>query len=945
MSVFHNNVLSGAAGQAGGAAAFSLEKSVRFNRPDSANLSRTFAAGNRKTFTLSWWMKSCSYTNNARIFAKGLSAQQFSIMHSGVSDDRRRFYCYFNLDSPTDVSTLTFTGEHRDFSSWAHYCIAFDTTQATDSDRIKFYYNGVQQTDFIGTPNWPTQNASFKWNNSGDTYYIGGISTYRIDAYLADMYHIDGQQLDCTSFGEFDDNGVWQAKDASDLTFGTNGFHLFDFANESTVGHDSSGNENDWTVTNISSNSSPVYSNYVSGYNNSLGSEPTTNLFDGDTSTSFYSSTTSGSGIKFVPPTDITGSIELYLRNGDTVNSTFSYSLDNGSTFTNLTTTAGNGSYVSIGSQTISNTNGIIVRHITTDGTNSVNWRAIRVDSSVLTDGSGADLDVLRDVPKNGSADDDTGAGGEVSGNYCTFNPNDSNQTHSNGNLEVTSAGNTSPRAGTGTIAVSSGKWYWEVTVSAISLQKGIIGVVEAAYDGNGSSIPNSSSNGVFYFGEQGQKIIDNTTTSYGASYSTNDVIGVAFNLDDDEITFYKNGSSQGTITTKTFTGAYKLAVGHGSSSGSTSYILNAGARAFAYAAPSGFKALCTTNLPTPTIADGSEYFDVVEYSGSGWPSTTNPSQSITGLSFSPDFVWAKAKNATYPHGLFDTVRGVNRQLRSNGANAESVGSGTSASLVSFDSDGFSLGPDGGAGSINYGNGEYVAWTWDAGSSTVSNTDGDVTSSVRANQTAGFSIVKWNPSSNGQSVGHGLNAVPEFIMAKALDNGHSWRVYHKDLSSGKNLLLDTDQNEQTYSADIDTVSSTVFDGSQGLTGSSLNNNIAYCFTSVAGYSAFGSYTANGSIDGPFVHTGFAVAWLMTKRADHSASWEIHDLRRPGYNPQDERLLADSSTTEVSGNNVDFLSNGFKIRNTFSGMNNTSGDTYIYAAFAENPFQANGGLAR
>jgi hypothetical protein len=135
-------------------------------------------------------MKSCSFTNNARIFAKGLSANQFSIMHSGVSDDRRRFYCYFNLESPTDISTLTFTGEHRDFSSWAHYVLAFDTTQATDSDRIKFYYNGVQQTDFIGTPNWPTQNASFKWNNSGDTYYIGGISSYHIDAYLADMYHI-----------------------------------------------------------------------------------------------------------------------------------------------------------------------------------------------------------------------------------------------------------------------------------------------------------------------------------------------------------------------------------------------------------------------------------------------------------------------------------------------------------------------------------------------------------------------------------------------------------------------------------------------------------------------------------------------------------------------------------------------------------------------------------
>ena len=365
----------------------------------------------------------------------------------------------------------------------------------------------------------------------------------------------------------------------------------------------------------------------------------------------------------------------------------------------------------------------------------------------------------------------------------------------------------------------------------------------------------------------------------------------------------------------------------------------NFGARSFVHSAPSGYKALCTANLPTPTIADGSDYFDAKLYTG------TEATLTVSGYEFSPDLVWRKGRQAVSGsitespnHLLFDTVRGAGKKLMSNDAAAEDTGSTT---LTAFTSDGFTLGnsTDG-----NDSPQTYVAWAWEASDSTVSNTDGDVTSSVRANQSAGFSIVKWNPSSNGQSVGHGLNAVPEFIMAKALDNGHSWRVYHKSLSSGKNLLLDSTYGQDTYSADIDTVSSTVFDGGSGLTGSSLNNNIAYCFTSVEGYSAFGSYVGNGSTDGPFVHTGFAVQFLMVKRIDSSGEWAINDATRNTYNPASNALFPDRTDAEDATRHVDLLSNGFKLKNS-SPIYNSSGGDYVWMALAKNPFQANGGLAR
>jgi hypothetical protein len=233
----------------------------------------------------------------------------------------------------------------------------------------------------------------------------------------------------------------------------------------------------------------------------------------------------------------------------------------------------------------------------------------------------------------------------------------------------------------------------------------------------------------------------------------------------------------------------------------------------------------------------------------------------------------------------------------------------------------------------------------------ASNFDGSIQTTVRANQTAGFSIVSYTGVGTvGTTIGHGLNAAPEVIIIKNRDVAFDWVVGHQalDASAPWDKYLRLNKTDAVADSNViwnDTApTSSVFTvGGSSLTNDNTEAFIAYCFAPVKNYSQFGEYAANGVEDGPFIYTGFAVAWVMTKRNDGTGRWEIHDYKRPGYNPQDDYLRADSSAAEASAD-CDFLSNGFKIRNTASGQN-ASGGNFIYAAFAENPFQANGGLAR
>jgi hypothetical protein len=368
----------------------------------------------------------------------------------------------------------------------------------------------------------------------------------------------------------------------------------------------------------------------------------------------------------------------------------------------------------------------------------------------------------------------------------------------------------------------------------------------------------------------------------------------------------------------------------------------NFGQRPFAYTAPSGYKALCTTSLSAPTIEDGSDYFDTTLYTGNG------STQSITGLNFSPDLVWIKNRAAADSHKLTDTVRGATEELESDTTAAEAT---NADGLTAFNSDGFDLGAD---AEYNTNTETYVAWAWDAGSSTVSNTDGSITSQVRANPSAGFSIVSYTGTKANATIGHGLGVAPEMIIVKCLDTARNWVVGHQGIASDPwtdYLLL----NSTAAKADLDTIwndtapTSTVFTVGSANGINSQEAHVAYCFAPVEGYSAFGSYTGNGSTDGPFVYTGFRPRWVLIKCSTTGGSnfdWFIYDAARDAFNASYRILTANSSGAETVATGgtytdmyIDILSSGFKVWTNYQS-HNSNGSTYIYCAFAENPFALN-----
>ena len=537
---------------------------------------------------------------------------------------------------------------------------------------------------------------------------------------------------------------------------------------------------------------------------------------------------------------------------------------------------------------------------------------------------AGTGNDSLVDTPT--SYGTDTGAGGEVRGNYCTLNPLASTGTNSNGNLDgVTNPANTTHA----TFALpATGKWYFETVMT----NSGLLNVGLAAYkpDGNIYLISNS-----VLYSSSGVKNVDGVTdVPYGATFASGDIIGVACNADTGSVTFYKNNVSQGAITHQ----VSGLFPSFGNGFSTTNYTVNFGQRAFAYTAPSGFKALCDTNLPAPLTAKPNTLMDAVLYTGTG------ANQTISSLGFGPDLVWIKRRDSGNSHRLFDAVRGAQKHLTSNGTDEEYT---AATSLDSFNSNGFTLGANtDGQTNVNISGGSYVAWTWDAGTSTVSNTSGSITTQVRANVSAGFSIVTYTGTGTAPSTfGHGLGVTPGFIIVKTRATADNWVVYHSSLGISKALILQTTGAEVTISNYWSPVNSTVF--GQTLAGAGPNNGtqVAYCFAPVVGYSSFGSYTGNGSADGPFVYTGHRSRWLMIKKSSNTGSWIIWDSARDTYNYFQYKLGANLSVAENDAGNIgysyqetlDSCSNGFKLRST-NQFTNTSGETYVFASFAENPFQ-------
>jgi len=349
------------------------------------------------------------------------------------------------------------------------------------------------------------------------------------------------------------------------------------------------------------------------------------------------------------------------------------------------------------------------------------------------------------------------------------------------------------------------------------------------------------------------------------------------------------------------------------------------------------------------TIDDPSAYFQTALYTSGTGASITVTNDGNSDLQ--PDWIWIKVRNGTNNHNTFDTSRGVTNRLKPNTTDAEDSGSG-----VSVNSDGFATGTS--LGDINNTGGanNYVAWQWKSqGGSTVSNTDGSITSTVQANTTAGFSIVTYTGTgSAGATVGHGLGAVADCLIVKSLDSATNWQFISKPLDSDKFLELnatDGQLSQGTYNMFNSTKpTSTIFTlGNHANTNKSGGESyVAYCFAEKKGYSKFGSYKGNGhATDGPFVYLGFKPSWLLYRNVSRSENWIIEDIKRNPFNrvagAKLQANVSDAETTETRWG-FDFLSNGFKVRNTEAqNANNGSGETIIYMAFAEHPFVGSDGV--
>jgi hypothetical protein len=794
---------------------YSIDNSLRFNDNDSAYLSRTpSSTTNRRTWTWSSWVKVSRGDINLGLF--NVNNPSNNQIRLNLFSGKLNLTSYIGGTRQYYVRTEAI---YRDVSAWYHFVVSFDTTQATASNRVKFYVNGELITNFTNS-DYPTLNYD-DYVNTTNPFVIGygdNSPAYYFDGYMAECHFIDGTAKSPTDFGEFDeDSGIWKPIEYTG-SYGTNGFYL-DFENSGSLGADQSGNGNNFTPTNLAS------------------------------------------------------------------------------------------------------------------------------------------TDQTTDTPTN---------------NFATFNPlaRNNGNTYTEGNT-VYDYSNNFMRNGVATMGVSSGKWYAEFQKSDATTIH-LFGVVADNFVSDGRTVTDTSGNNDYGRGHTGTLYLQSfnssqdiyqdgsdTGTNVDFTSTTDDIIMVAFDVDTKKIWFGKNGtwSSSGNPATgsnpsHTYSGTgeapFYFSVGTENTSpiranfGNPSFSISSGNTDdngygnFEYAPPSGYLALCTQNLATelsPTIDDGSQYFNTVLYTGNV------TARSITGVGFQPDWIWFKKRSSpAQNHTVYDSTRGTNKILFPDATDAEAT---NSSQVTSFDSDGFSLG----TGTLtNYNAGTYVAWNWKAnGGTTSSNTDGSITSTVQANTTAGFSIVTFTGTGLDATVGHGLNVAPDMVIVKSRDAVRNWPVYHRSLGGDDSLKLNlTDATTTSLDCwnDLDPTSTVVHLGTTGGSNVSGENAVMYCFHSVEGYSKFGSYTGNGSTDGTFVYTGFRPAWIMVKRTDSANNWNIVDAKRDTINVMSKYVNANSSDAEASYNFWDFTSNGFKIRNTGSSFNT---GTMIYMAFAEHPFVSSTGI--
>jgi len=620
----------------------------------------------------------------------------------------------------------------------------------------------------------------------------------------------------------------------------------------------------------------------------------------------------------------------------------------------------------------------------------------LNVGGSAVTDPYGS----ATDVPNNGLADA-SGQGNHwtINGisavdfvpdspenNFATLNVLDlrGTVTASEGNLKASIAVNGNI---TGTIAPTSGKWYWECYLNDIT--NPYIGVQSVNTAGSASSgysqdaVALNNGGDIYYDGSSQSGAYEGSP-----AWTTNDILSVAYDVDNNKIWWALNGqfysanaSSESTIAyseVEAGNSAYDLSsqITHGvaflGSSASNGVVTinfgqdgsfaggltggdigdetdENGIGVFKYAPPSGYLALCTANLPEPTISPNADtqaddHFGTLTYIGNGTDSLSTQDIRVGGtnvvgdIDFKPDWTWIKSKSNTSNHILTDSTRLAGNVLFSNLPNGEAD---NTAFFTSFETNGFDLAQNG--GDTNFNGYTYVAWNWKAGGTAVSNTDGTITSSVSANTDAGFSIVSYTGDGNANAtVGHGLDAIPKIIIIKNRDASQDW-VVNVNLPTKYRMVLNepyADSGDFNTYMGTQTDDNIVFGGTNHPAwNGSGNGMIAYCFAEVEGFSKFGVFTGNNDENGTFVFLGFRPAFVMIKSTILVRSWYMTDNTRDVDNGVFETLSADTNLGDATQSPAvfDFLSNGFKLRHDGSGFNGLN-EPYIYMAFAENPFK-------
>ena len=552
---------------------------------------------------------------------------------------------------------------------------------------------------------------------------------------------------------------------------------------------------------------------------------------------------------------------------------------------------------------------------------------------------AGRDNDSLEDTPTN---------------NYPVVNHLNSREPNriSNGNLDIDYTDSDDNVSSVATFAMTSGKYYFEVLLRAgsSSVLSSLIGIAPDSYQklkqNNQSAWPGKDTDSGVGIDGSGAKYVDGSSSTYGSSFTTNDIVGVAVDADAAKVAFSKNGQfsdgngnynqganvASGGQVSIDGTGPYFPVFADTSSSRNPQFSINFGQRAFSHSIPSGYQKLNSQNLPEPTVPKSTEYFETLLYTGQNTSSLYN----VTGLEFQPDWVWLKTRNDNIEHILFDAVRGEDKQIATSGTGTEIV---RTSAAYRFLSNGFAVSTVGnGNNPVN-----YAAWCWDAGGTTVTNTDGTISTQVRANTSAGFSICTWTSDGSGSptSFGHGLGVRPDFLFIINRSSSGNRQCWFSTFSNATNnfISMNLEDGVQTAGAAMwGTIDSSVVSFRHSANSSNGNNMVGYFFSNVKGFSKAGKYQGNGNSDGSYVHLGFRPAFLVIKTGEQNGDWIMIDNKRDPNNPTKHRVDANLVDTESSGDIYhDFLANGFKLR-TGSASRNPSNQDMYYFAFAENPFK-------